>query len=180
MVNIRDIEKQFLNSPVAQGEMDQRVQLGFPWLYIKERRLCLRYLPHLEDCFDGRLFIHPPACKLDLICPRARLLSYSAYDMRSRGYYGEPLYIIDAGWQIETRISAADALYEQCDNVLACVEEVFSNSLEKDWNLGYIWTDIEDIDRIKGLVNDYQNFFRETVLKLGLDSLYGGIENDAT
>ena len=141
------------NSPIVQSEVSLQMQLGLPWLSIKNGELCIRFQPHREEFRDGKMQFFAPLYEIEWVYPFAHVVLF-----RNLLYAGDPVNtsepVHEAGgdWVLGIGKYYTKELYEECSKVLSFREK---NGTVNDT-----------------VVSKYQDLYRKAVERLGLEKLY--------
>ena len=141
------------NSPIVQSEVSLQMQLGLPWLSIKNGELCIRFQPHREEFRDGKMQFFAPLYEIEWVYPFTHIILF-----RNLLYENNPIDtsapVHEAGgdWVLGIGKYYTKELYKECSEVLSFREK-------------------------NGAVNDtviskYQDQYRTAVGRLGLEKLY--------
>ena len=140
------------NSPIVQSEISLQMQLGLPWLSIKNGELCIRFQPHREEYRDGKMQFFAPVYEIEWVYPFAHIILFRNLKYEDQIDTETPLYEIGGDWVLGIGKYYTKELYKECSEVLSFREK-------------------------NGMVNDvviskYQNLYRQAVERLGLQKLY--------
>lgn len=142
-------------SPMVQSEVSLQMQLGLPWLSIKNGELCVRFLPHREEFRDGKMQFFAPQYEIEWVYPFThvilfRNLKYENHDNPIDTSI--PVHEAGKDWVLGIGKYYTKELYEECSKVLSFREK---NGTVNDT-----------------VVSKYQNLYQKTVKQFGLEKLY--------
>ena len=143
-----------LSHPVIRSEVAVEMQMGFPFLYQDQGKLCLRYLPHREVVEDGRLVFYAPAYRLEMCYPFKHFMGFVNYALSGNVHGGEGIAEVALDWMLENARRDVEQLYGSCDAVL-----------DEQVRLGGVRPETMDM---------HHQAFEACVEKMGLRGIYGG------
>lgn len=140
------------NSPIVQSEVSLQMQLGLPWLSIKNGELCVRFHPHREEYRDGKMQFFAPLYEIEWVYPFAHIILFRNLKYEDQIDTESPLYEVNGDWMLGIGKYYTKELYKECSEVLTFREKHGT---------------VNDI-----VVSKYQNLYQTAVERLGLEKLY--------
>lgn len=140
------------NSPIVQSEVSLQMQLGLPWLSIKNGELCVRFQPHREEYRDGKIQFFAPLYEIEWVYPFAHIILFRNLKYEDQIDTEMPLYEVNGDWMLGIGKYYTKELYKECSEVLTFRERHGT---------------VNDV-----VISKYQNLYREAIKRLGLQKLY--------
>lgn len=151
-MNAEELVKKLSNSPIVRSEVSMQMQLGLPWLEMKNGELCIRFRPHKEEYRNGKMRFFAPLYEIEWVYPFEHVILFRNLTYEDRIDTKTPLHEVGGDWVLGIGKHYTKELYEGCSEVLSFREK-------------------------NGRVNDiviskYQNLYRKSVERLELQKLY--------
>lgn len=147
-----ELVKKLSNSPIIQSEVSMQMQLGLPWLEMKNGELCIRFRPHREEYRDGKMQFFAPIYEIEWVYPFAHVILFRNLKYEDRIDTETSLHEVDGKWMLGIGKHYTKELYKACSEALSYREK---NGIVND-----------------AVVSKYQDQYRKAVGRLGLEKLY--------
>lgn len=147
-----ELVKKLSSSPIVQSEVSMQMQLGLPWLEIKNGELCIRFQPHREEYRGGKLQFFAPMYEIEWVYPFAHIILFRNLNYEDRIDTETPLHEVSGDWMLGIGKHYTKELYKACSEALSFREK---NGTVNDT-----------------VVSKYQDLYRKAVERLGLEKLY--------
>lgn len=151
-MDAEELVKKLSNSPIVQSEVSMQMQLGLPWLEIKNSELCVYFRPHKEEYRNGKIQFFAPLYEIEWVYPFAHMILFRNLKFEDRIDAETPLYEVSGDWVLGIGRYYTKELYKECSEALSFREKNGT---------------VNDI-----VISKYQAMYRKTVERLGLQKLY--------
>lgn len=151
-MNAIELVQKLSQSDFIMSELPLALQLGLPWLEERNGKLCICFLPHLEEFKENRIYYYIPQFEIAWIWPFEHIASFRNLTLEKMVDVSEPLCSIDVDRLLSVGRYGMEELYQECSKVLTIREE--SGSITSAW------------------VRAYQKRFLNLTETLGLTKLY--------
>lgn len=152
MMDAAELVMKLSNSPIVRSEVSMQMQLGLPWLEIRNGELCIRFRLHREEYRDGKILFFAPLYEMEWVYPFAHVILFRNLLFEDRIDVEKPLHEVNGDWMLGIGKYYTKELYKECTEALSFREK-------------------------NGMINDiviagYQDRYRKAVEQLGLQKLY--------
>ena len=121
-MDAKEMLRKLSSHPVVRGDMALQVQLGIPFLEVRQGKLCVRCLPHREEYRAGFLDFYEPQYEIIWVYPFDKIIRFEDigyFDSESRS---EPVVSLKAEvYALRGKLILKD-LYDQCTGLLTAYE----------------------------------------------------------
>lgn len=140
------------NSPIVRSEISLQMQLGLPYLEMKNNELCIRFQPHREEYKDGKMQFFMPLYEIAWVYPFEHVICFRNMVYEKEIDVTMPVHEANGEWVLGIGKYYMKELYKECSGVLSFREQ---NGTVNEM-----------------IVSKYQNLYQKTVERLGLQKLY--------
>lgn len=151
-MDAKEMLRKLASHPVVRADMAMQVQLGIPFLEVRQGKLCVRCLPHREEYQAGFLDFYKPQYEITWVYPFDKIIRFEDAGYFSSEPCGKPVISLKAEvYALRGKLLLKD-LYDQCSGLLAVYEAEGTAS--------------------DAALRRYQKACREAVRELGLAEIY--------
>lgn len=152
-MNMVDVMRNIIASPVYRSEVGTAFQLGFPIIQVRHGKIYLKFLLHKEEINKGAVEYYLPQYKLIILYPFRHMVSFKNLSYDASNTFGVPVCRLEVDDMV-LNAREIKKLFQLADDILL--------SYDKSMDDGEI------------LITNYGSQFNQTVESLGLQALYGG------
>lgn len=147
-----ELVKKLSNSLIVQSEVSMQMQLGLPWLEMKNGELCILFRPHKEEYRNEKMQFFAPLYEIEWVYPFEHVILFRNLKYDDRIDAETPLHEVNGDWVLGIGKYYTKELHKACSEALSFREK-------------------------NGTVNDiviakYQDLYRKAIERLGLQKLY--------
>lgn len=139
-------------SQLMRNELPMQMQLGLPFLEEKGGELCIRFRPHREEFLNGTIAIFPQIYEVAWVYPFEHIILFRNLLYEQKIDTKTPICSRNGDWMLGIGKHYLNELYEACGEVLSFREETGTIN--------------------SAVLGKYQEIYRKTVARLGLEQLY--------
>lgn len=151
-MDARLLIKELSLSQFVQMEIPLSMQLGLPYLELKQGELCISFRPHREEIVDGKFTLFPQIYELTWIYPFKHIILFRNLLYEAWKDTCSPVCSCSSDWLLGIGKYSLDGLYDACSEVLMFREETGTIN--------------------EAVVGRYQEIYRKTIQRLGMDQFY--------
>lgn len=140
------------HSSIVKAEIPLGIQIGLPWLEMKNGKLCICFKPHREEYADECVYYYAPQFYIAWVWPFEHLVSFQRLTLDSSIDISKPISSISISRLLSVGKYGMNELYRECTKIL--------NLQEKDNTVSEAW------------IRSYQKSYNNLIETLGLEKIY--------
>lgn len=147
-----ELVNKLVNSSVVRSEISLQMQLGLPYLEMRNNELCIRFQPHREEYKDGKMQFFAPLYEIAWVYPFDHVIFFRNMIYEKEIDVTTPIHEVNGEWILGIGKHYMKELYKECSELLSF--------REKNGTVNEM------------IVSRYQNLYQKMVEHLGLQKLY--------
>lgn len=147
-----ELVNKLADSPIVRSEISLQMQLGLPYLEMRNNELCIRFQPHREEYKGGKMQFFTPLYEIVWVYPFEHVICFRNMVYEEKIDVTTPVHEANGEWVLGIGKYYMKELYKECSELLSFREQ---NGTVNEM-----------------MVSKYQSLYQKTVERLGLQKLY--------